>query len=114
MHLTQTLQWDYPRSMLLGLRKNFDVRHDTSAIEARLETPAYLSNGKDVIALQVRFNGVELDSDPLFRQVLSQEEAARGKRVLLEIDPVPPLGGYRSGDFAGTVMLVFNARAPGQ
>jgi len=113
IHVTQQLVWDYPRSTLKGLRKNFDVRHDTSAIEARLESEPYLSSGKDSIALRVRFNEVELSAGPGFRQVLTKEEAATGKRVPLVIDPIEPSGGYRAGEYAGTVMLLFNARAPG-
>ena len=113
IHKPQRLVWD-PTSNLSGLRKNFDVRHDTSAIEARLESTPYLSNGRpaDDIALRVRFNGVELSS--VMRQVVSRQEAATGKRVVLEIDPVKPVGGYRAGDYAGNVLLLFNARAPGE
>ena len=37
IHLQQTLPWNINTSTLGGLRKNFDVKHDTSAIEARLE-----------------------------------------------------------------------------
>lgn len=114
IHVTQQLVWDYPRSTLKGLRKNFDVRHDTSAIEARLEGEPFLSSGRDSIALRVRFNEVELSAGPGFRQVLSKEEAAAGKRVPLEIDPVEPPAGYKAGEYAGTVMLLFNATAPGE
>jgi len=114
IHRPQPLLWSYPTSTLGSLRKDFDVRHDTSAIEARLESTPYLSNGRpdDDIALRVRFNGVELSS--VMRQVVSREEAAAGKRVALEIDPVKPVGGYRAGDYAGNVLLLFNARVPGE
>ncbi|WP_248742649.1 MULTISPECIES: CS1 type fimbrial major subunit [unclassified Pseudomonas] len=114
IHVTQPLVWDYPQSTLIGLRKSFDVRHDTSAIEARLDAEPSLWSGRDSIALRVRFNGVELSADPVFRQVLSKEEAAQGKRVPLEIDPIKPAGGFKAGEYAGTVMLLFNARAPGE
>ncbi|MHC8368385.1 CS1 type fimbrial major subunit [Pseudomonas sp. ZT5P21] len=116
IHQPQRLNWDYPSSTMGGLRKHFDVRHDTSAIEARLERAPYLSNGRpsEDIALQVSFNGVELSPDIPPRQVVSREEAAVGKRVLLEIQPVKPVGGYKPGDYAGNVMLLFNAKAPGE
>jgi len=115
IHRTQRLAWDYPRATLGGLEKNFDVRHDSSAIEARLSADPYLENGRpgEVIELQVTFNAVELSSHITPRQVLSQEEAAAGKRVALKISPVEPAGGYRSGDYSGNVVLLFNARAPG-
>jgi len=38
IHLQQTLPWNLTSSTLGGLRKNFDVRTDSSAIEARLES----------------------------------------------------------------------------
>ncbi|RON16931.1 CS1 type fimbrial major subunit [Pseudomonas frederiksbergensis] len=116
IHRPQKLAWDYPTSSLGSLRKNFDVRHDTSAIEARLESAPYLSNGRpdDDIVLRVRFNGVELSSEPSPREVVSRAEASAGKRVLLEIEPVKPVGGYRAGEYAGNVMVLFNARAPGE
>lgn len=115
IHRPQHLEWNYPTSTMGGLRKYFDVRHDTSAIEARLDSPAYLSNGRsgEDIWLRVSFNGVVLGPEVPPREVVSKEDAAVGKRVLLEIDPVKPAGGYRPGDYSGNVMLLFNARAPG-
>lgn len=116
IHREQRLNWNYTTSNLSSVRKTFDVRHDTSAIGARLEAPAYLSNGKpdDDIPLRVSFNGVELSADAVFREVVSQADAATGSRVVLEIVPVKPAGGYRAGDFRGNVLLQFNARAPGE
>lgn len=115
IHRPQRLEWDYQRSTLSGLMRNFDVHHDSSAIEARLAFDPYLENGRpgEVIDLLVSFNDVELSSHVTPRQVLSVEEAARGKRVALKIDPIEPEGGYRSGDYHGSVVLMFNARAPG-
>ncbi|RON43017.1 CS1 type fimbrial major subunit [Pseudomonas frederiksbergensis] len=111
----QILPWDVATSRLGSLRKYFDVRHDTSAIEARLELQPYLSNGHapDNIALRVRFNGVELSHAVEPRLVVSAADAAVGSRVLLEIEPQQPPGGYRAGDYYGNVLLLFNARAPG-
>ncbi|GLH40904.1 CS1 type fimbrial major subunit [Pseudomonas moraviensis] len=115
IHRPQRLEWDYQRSTLSGLMRNFDVHHDSSAIEARLAYDSYLENGRpgEVIDLRVSFNDVELSSHVTPRQVLSEEEAAGGKRVALKIDPIEPVGGYRSGDYYGNVVLMFNARAPG-
>ncbi len=116
IHRPQRLNWNLSNSTLSSVRKNFDVRHDTSAIEARLEAAPYLSNGRpsDDIALRVSFNGVELSHDTSPREVLSVAEAAVGKRVMLEIAPVQPEGGYRPGDYSGNVLLLFSARAPGE
>ncbi|WP_277759124.1 CS1 type fimbrial major subunit [Pseudomonas sp. A34-9] len=116
IHRPQRLEWDLPRSTLNGLMRNFDVHHDSSAIEARLAFDPYLENGRpgEVIDLQVSFNDVVLSSHVTPRQVLSEEEAAKGKRVALKIDPIEPAEGYRPGDYHGTVVLLFNARAPGE
>ncbi|QXI16832.1 CS1 type fimbrial major subunit [Pseudomonas hamedanensis] len=114
IHRAQRLNWDYPTSTLSSVQKNFDVRHDSSAIEARLEAEPYLSNGRpeDDISLRVTFNGVELSAAMTPRQVLTREEAAAGKRVMLEIAPIKPAAGYRQGDYAGNVLLLFNAQTP--
>lgn len=116
IHRPQSLRWNYPDSTLEGFSRNFDVRHDTSAIEARLESAPFLATGVpgEIIDLRVRFNSVELSADPAFRQVLSKEQAAIGARVPLEIDPITPLGGYKAGEYQGNVLLLFNARAPGE
>ncbi len=97
IHRPQRLIWSPSASSLSSVRRNFDVRHDTSAIEARLEAAPYLSNGRavDDIALRVSFNGVELSPDLSPRLVVSAADAAAGKRVLLEIDPVMPSGGLQ-------------------
>lgn len=116
IHRPQRLNWNPSTSTLSTVRKHFDVRHDTSAIEARLEAAPYLSNGRSVddITLRVSFNGVTLSPDLSPRLVVSAADAAAGKRVLLEIAPVMPSGGYRPGDYSGNVLLLFSARAPGE
>ncbi|EJM60270.1 hypothetical protein PMI29_04106 [Pseudomonas sp. GM49] len=114
IHLEQQLLWNPATSMLGGLRKNFDVKHDTSAIEARLESEPYLSNGRDEqnIYLRVSFNGQELSHDPQPRQVVTAEQARAGGRFALDIQPRVPAGGYKTGHYYGNVHLVFNAAAP--
>lgn len=114
IHRPQRLNWDYPSSTMGGVQKYFDVRHDTSAIEARLGAPAYLSNGRpgEEINLKISFNGVELSPDIRPREVVSRAEAAVGTRVLLDIQPVKPSGGFKPGDYDGNVLVLFNAKAP--
>ncbi|WP_445181072.1 CS1 type fimbrial major subunit [Pseudomonas sp. McL0111] len=114
IHLEQTLPWNINTSTLEGLRKNFDVKHDTSAIEARLDAEPYLSNGRDEqnIYLRVSFNGTELSHGSQPRQVVSVAQATAGGRFPLQIEPKVPVGGYKPGNYYGSVQLVFNAAAP--
>jgi hypothetical protein len=114
IHQEQTLPWNLSTSTLGGLRKQFDVKHDTSAIEARLESEPYLSNGREEqnIYLRVSFNGQELSHEPQPRQVVSADQAMTGGRFPLEIQPKVPAGGYKPGTYYGNVLLVFSAAAP--
>ena len=114
IHREQVLPWNIHSRSLEGLRKNFDVKHDTSAIEARLEAEPYLSNGRDDqnIYLRVSFNGQELSHDPKPREVVPVSQAVAGGRFPLEIQPKIPVGGYKPGTYHGSVNLVFNAAVP--
>ncbi|MDD0970658.1 MULTISPECIES: CS1 type fimbrial major subunit [Pseudomonas] len=115
IHREQTLPWDIHNSTLLGLRKSFDVKTDGSAIEARLENFPYLTAGgdsRDNIVLRVSFNGKELTQDPTPQEVVSAVEAGAGRRVALEIVPREQPGGYKPGEYNGSVNIVFNVAAP--
>ncbi|WP_226501222.1 CS1 type fimbrial major subunit [Pseudomonas sp. MWU16-30322] len=113
IHRAQILPWNVSSKSLGGLRKHFDVRHDTSAIEARLDSQAYLSNGRaeQNIYLRVSFADTELSHESP-RQVVSAEQARAGGRYVLEIQPIAPAGGYKPGSYYGNVQLIFNAAAP--
>ena len=114
IHLPQTMIWNHFNGGFNTLTRYFVVRHDSSAIEARLETPPYLSNGfaNQDIPLRVTFNGVLVGTDMTPREVVSAPEAAVGKRVALQIDAVRPANGFRGGEYTGNVVLLFNAKVP--
>lgn len=115
IHHEQRLPWNLVTSTLGSLRKSFDVKNEAGSIEARLEGRPYLSNGIDAdnIYLTVMFNGTVL-SDIETKEVVSVADGMSGKRVLLEIVPSPPSGGvYKSGDYFGSVNMIFNAVLPG-
>jgi hypothetical protein len=114
IHLEQALAWNINTSKLDGLRKNFDVKHDTSAIEARLDAEPYLFNGRadQNIYLRVTFNGQELSHEAKPREVVPAAQARAGGRFPLEIQPKVPAGGYKPGTYYGTVQLIFSAAAP--
>jgi hypothetical protein len=114
IHREQQLPWSLVTSTLGGLRKYFDVKNEAGSIEARLEGRPYLSNGTDAhdIGLRVLFND-KLLSEGESSEVVSLSEAAQGKRVLLQIVPVPPADGvYKPGNYFGSVNMVFNAELP--
>ncbi|RON84457.1 CS1 type fimbrial major subunit [Pseudomonas fluorescens] len=113
IHRAQILPWNISTKSLGGMRKNFDLRHDTSAIEARLENVAFLSNGREEqnIYLRVSFADTVLTHETP-RQVVSAEQARAGGRYALEIQPITPAGGYKPGSYYGNVHLIFNAAAP--
>ncbi|MDZ5433665.1 CS1 type fimbrial major subunit [Pseudomonas fluorescens] len=115
IHREQVLPWDVNTRKLGGLRRTFDVKHDSSAIEARLESYPHLANGRDSrenINLLVSFNGKELSHHPVPQQVVTAEEARGGARVMLEIKPRDD-STYYPGDYYGTVNIIFNVAAPG-
>lgn len=114
IHRAQILPWNVTTKRLGGLRKQFDVRHDSSAIEARLDSEPYLSNGRDEqnIYLRVSFAGTQLTHEMPPRQVVSAEQARAGGRYPLEIQPIVPADGYRPGSYYGNVHLIFSAAAP--
>lgn len=113
IHREQILPWNISTKSLGGMRKHFDLRHDTSAIEARLENVAFLSNGREEqnIYLRVSFADTVLTHETP-RQVVSAEQARAGGRYALEIQPITPPGGYKPGNYYGNVHLIFNAAAP--
>jgi hypothetical protein len=114
IHQEQQLPWNLSTSTLGSLRKYFDVKNEAGSIEARLEGRPYLSNGTDAhdINLRVSFNGRSL-SEQESSEVVSLTEAAPGKRVLLEIVPMPPADGvYKPGSYFGSVNMIFNAVLP--
>jgi hypothetical protein len=110
----QVLPWNGQTSTLGSFRKLFDVRHDSSAIEARLEGVPYLSNGDadNNIYLRVHFNGTQLIPGAAAVPVVPAREAMLGSRVPLLIEPRMPAGGYVPGQYYGNVLLVFSAAAP--
>ncbi|WP_092456538.1 CS1 type fimbrial major subunit [Pseudomonas sp. NFACC45] len=97
-------------SGLLPLRANYEVKNINGAIGARLGQEAYLSNGRERIDLQVKFNNVQLALDSA--QVVSAAEARPGRRVGLEIIAIKTDEEYAPGDYYGTVHMVFDAIAP--
>jgi len=106
----QRLPFSSITGALSPLRATYEVKNSNGAIGARLAEEAYLSNGRERIDLRVKFNDVELTLDST--QVVTAIEARPGRQVPLEIAAIRPGDGYRSGEYYGTVHMVFDAVAP--
>lgn len=106
----QLLAWNLVTSELSRLRKNFDVKNLNGGIAARLGAEPYLFNGRNRIDLQVLFNRIPLTLDAV--EVVNATEASAGRRAELDIAAIKPDGGYRGGEYYGTVHLVFDFLAP--
>jgi hypothetical protein len=108
----QKLNWNLTAEELSTLRKYFDVKNSNGAITARLSEEPYISNGResDNIALDVQFNEVKLTVNEA--EVISQADGKAGKRVELVIAAVKPDDGYKTGEYYGSVNMIFEAIAP--
>lgn len=106
----QQLAWNLATAQLGSLRKNFDVKNLNGGVAARLGAEPYLFSGRDRIDLQVLFNRVPLTLDAT--EVVNADEARAGRRALLDIAAIEPVGGYQGGDYYGTVHIVFDFLAP--
>lgn len=56
------------------------------------------------------FNRIPLTLDAV--EVVNATEASAGRRAELDIAAIKPDGGYRGGEYYGTVHLVFDFLAP--
>ena len=106
----QLLAWNLVTSQLGRLRNNFEVKNLIGCGAARLGAEPYLHYGRIRIDLQVQFNRVALTLDPI--EVVNANEARVGRRAELDIAAIEPEGGYRGGEYYGTVHLVFDFLAP--
>ena len=106
----QQMNWNLVNGTLEPLRTLFDVRSTSGAVSARLGHEPVLSNGRDLIALNVIFN-----NQPLLLTntvVVPDTEANIGSRVPLLIEAITPDAGFSAGEYFGSVQFVFDASFP--
>lgn len=106
----QVMNYNPVTERLTPLREYFDVKSVLGGINARLGFEPVLSNGRDLIPLEVTFNGRRLDL--IETLVVPEDEAKTGKRVQLMIAATPPADGYVSGAYYGSVQVIFDALRP--
>lgn len=110
VELEQQMNWNSVSDALEPLRTSFDVRSTSGAVTARLGHEPVLSNGRDLIALNVIFNNQPLMLTDTV--VVPDNEARTGSRVPLRIEAIRPEDGFKSGDYYGSVQIMFDALAP--
>jgi hypothetical protein len=105
---TQWLHWDIARRQLDAWTTHLDMKNSSGGIIVRLDAPAVLYSGRNRIDLAVILRTHEL-ADYSNRNsgcvIVPADEAARGVRYKLAIEPItprPPAGSY-----SGVVSLVF-------
>lgn len=106
----QQMKWNLVSGNLEPLRTSFDVRSTSGAVTARLGHEPVLSNGRDLIALNVSFNNQPLMLTDTV--VVPDIEARTGSRVPLRIEAIRPEAGFSAGEYFGSVQLVFDASLP--
>lgn len=104
----QKMGWDINRKTLLPLSTSFDVRNANGGITARLGHEPVLSNGKDLISLNVMFNNQLLTLSDT--EVVSESVANVGSRVPLKIEAIEPQDGFFAGEYYGSVQIIFDAQ----
>lgn len=103
----QKLEFNVVTRELQPFVKEFEVKNASAAINAQLiSTPRLLGSGNN-IDLGVKFNGATLTTTSA--EVVDDATAAGGSKVLLEIIPTKPSGGYVEGDYAGNVEILFES-----
>ena len=106
----QVMHWNAVTEQLSSLRAQFDVKNASGGISARLAAEPYLSNGRERIDLEIRFNRQRLSL--LDTLVVDPEQARIGHRVTLDIAAPKAAEGFLPGHYYGTVHLIFDAVNP--
>ena len=106
----QDFEWDVSRKVLRPLNAQFDVKSSAGAVNAYLDSEPVMQSASNTFGLTVRFNNKTLTILAKGAvQVLGEQEAHAGKRVTLEILPIPPATGYVPGLYYGSVRMIFDA-----
>lgn len=103
----QLMSWDVMTESLRPIRTEFDVVSPRGTVTARLGYEPVLSNGRDLIALDVTFNRQPLNLSDT--PVVVASDSFPGKRVQLLIEAVKPATGFVPGQYYGSVQIIFDA-----
>jgi hypothetical protein len=109
----QRLIWNATTSKLEGISRNFKAKSAVvgtagPAIKATLLDPVGMTAGGETIDLSVRFNGIALIKGTAV-DVFAADAAVTETIAAMQITPVEPGGGYKEGNYAGIVRVMFDA-----
>src|SRR5690606_16225419 len=105
----KTLAWSAATSRLNALKIDLDMKNTTGGINARLDAPAELFDGKNKIALTVKGGDATVTTSA--RSVAAASEVVAGARKTLSIEPVTGGAAPEAGNYTGTVSVVFEPAA---
>lgn len=106
---TQRMSWDMTAAALRPIRQQIDVK-STNAIEAYLTNAAVLTSGAESLDMAVAVHGKTLGVGAANKvELLTDVEAAAGRRVDLQISTNAPAGGYKEGTYVGQVYMMFES-----
>ena len=106
----QQMGWDPRQEALLPIRRQLTARSTVGPISARLEDPATIASGTDIISLNVRVGATDLTTTAT--QILAAQQAAVGSTLDFVVAPTVPTGGYKPGNYQGLVRMTFETAAP--
>ncbi|MFS2198661.1 CS1 type fimbrial major subunit [Pseudomonas sp. Pseusp3] len=110
----QRLVWNDTTSELEGISRDFKAKSaavggtGNPAIKATLLDPVGMTSGGETIDLQVRFNNIALVKDTAV-DVVNADAAVTEIIAPMQITPVKPGAGYKEGNYAGIVRVMFDA-----
>lgn len=113
---TQDMGYDIASSKLQAFEKQFQYKNTAGAIQATLtdnlnsDGKPQLSNGSDVIPLDVTFNNIVLSKTAA--TVVSANAAKAGGRTALKISQSNDTALTVNGSFSGSVSMLFEPVVP--
>lgn len=113
---TQDMGYDIATSKLQVFEKQFQYKNTSGGIQATLtgnlntDGKPQLSNGTDVIPLEVTFNNVSLSNTAT--TVVTDSAAQAGGRTALKISQASDAALTVNGSFTGSVAMIFEPEVP--
>jgi len=107
--VTQRMGWDIVTQDLKPIKQQMHMKSN-AAIHAYLTTDAKLTSANNELPMNVSVHDQELKTGVVDKvQLLTETEAAAGKRVEVVISTTKPTAGYVEGNYSGQVFMMFES-----